>query len=52
MARVGFFAKENIRACEELGYLRDKNATTKGKYSEIKCLCGAAARGGKCRGFL
>ena len=46
--RVGFFATKKIQPGEELSYLRDPNATTRAKYSSIKCMCGAK----KCRGFI
>jgi hypothetical protein len=50
--RVGLFAKRDIKLLEELGYLRDPAATTKSKYSEMECKCGAETRGGVCRGRL
>jgi hypothetical protein len=51
-SRIGLFAKTDIRHLEELGYLRDPGATSKSKYSEMQCRCGAESRGGKCRGYL
>lgn len=50
--RVGLFAKTDIKLLEELGYLRDPGATTKAKFSEMECKCGAGLRGGACRGRL
>ena len=51
--RFGFFAKKDIKEGDEVGYLRDPGATTRRKYSEKKCLCGATERGEvKCRGWL
>ena len=50
--RLGFFAKTNIKANEELGYLRDRNAYSRSNYSDVTCECCAASRGGDCRGQI
>jgi len=48
LTRVAFFAKRFIERGEELTYLRDPSATSRSKWSEIPCKCGAKP----CRGFI
>ena len=48
LPRIGFFAKRDIKAGEELTYYRDVSAVSASKWSQLKCECGAS----QCRGRI
>jgi len=48
MPRIAFYAKQDIKAGQELTYLRDSSATSKKAWSHIQCRCESK----QCRGFI